>query len=111
MECLIELREKCKIPMKAMQNMQICYECAAEKPDQLEHTLPIASTVTSPLHNDVHQTQAAVASVNHGLLTYQLKHEGMKGEELFAHMISRFKESHNWKGNKFNVSGVIGKIP
>jgi hypothetical protein len=37
---------------------------------------------------------------------YQLKPEGMKGEELFAHMI-RFRESHNWKGNEFDESDVM----
>jgi hypothetical protein len=30
----------------------------------------------------------------------------MKGEELFAHMIN-FRESRNWKGNKFDVSDVM----
>lgn len=107
MECLIELKEECRIPMKDMQNMRVCYECAKEKPDHLERTLPIASTLTSPLLNeDVHQAQAAVASVDHGLVTYQLKPEGMKGEELLSHMI-RFRESRNWRGGKFDVSDVM----
>jgi hypothetical protein len=70
MECLIELGESCKIPTKDMQNMRVCYECAKEMPDHLERTLPIESTWTSPLNEDVHQAQAAVASVNIGLVTY-----------------------------------------
>jgi hypothetical protein len=106
MECLIELRELCKIPTKDMQNMRVCYECSKETPDHLQRTLPIESTCTSPLNEDVHQAQAAVASVNAGLVTYQLKPEGMKGEELFAHMIW-FRESRNWKGEEFDVSDVM----
>jgi hypothetical protein len=37
---------------------------------------------------------------------YQLKPEGMKGGELFAHMI-RFKESHNWKDDEFDISDLM----
>ena len=60
-----------------------------------------------PPQEDVARAQAAVASANHGLLTYQLKPEGMKGEELFAHMI-QFRENHNWnKGKEFDSSGVM----
>jgi hypothetical protein len=77
MECLIELRQTCRIPTKDLQNLRVCYECAKEKP---ERTLPIASISMSPLHDDVHQAQAAVASVIHSLLAYQLKPEGMKCE-------------------------------
>jgi hypothetical protein len=57
MECLIELQEVCKIPTKDMQNMQVCYKCAKEKPNHLECTLPaIASPSTAimpPHHDDV----------------------------------------------------------
>jgi hypothetical protein len=90
MECFIELQEVCKIPTKDMQNMQVCYKCAKEKP-HLEYTLPAMpspSTAIMPPHNDVAQAQATVArSANHGLHTYQLKPEGMKGEKVFARMI------------------------
>jgi hypothetical protein len=60
----------------------------------------------SILNEDGHQAQAAVASVNDGLVIYQLKPEGMKGEELVAHMI-RFRESRNWEGDEFNVSDMM----
>ena len=51
--------------------------------------------------------KATVTSVNHGLHTYQLKPEGMKGDELFAHMI-QFRENRNWsKDKKFDSSGVM----
>jgi hypothetical protein len=96
MKCLIELRDKCKIATKDMQNMRVCYECTKEKPDQLDRTLPIASASMPPQHDDVRQAQAVVANASAGLITYQLKPEGMKGEELFAHMI-QFRENHNWK--------------
>jgi hypothetical protein len=61
---------------------------------------------TSPVKEGIYQAQAAVASVKAGLVTYQLKPEGMKGEELFAHMI-RFRESRNWKGDELDVSDVM----
>ena len=112
MECFLELRKTCNIPTKDMQNMRVCYECAKEKPNHLEHTLPVLASVSTdstalPLQEDVARVQAAVASANHGLLTYQLKPEGMKGGELFAHMI-QFRENHNWnKGKEFDSSGVM----
>jgi hypothetical protein len=40
------------------------------------------------------------------MVTYQLKPEGMKSEEQFAHII-RFRESRNWKGDEFDVSDVM----
>jgi hypothetical protein len=110
MECLIELRQVCKITTKDMQNMRVCYECAKETPNHLERTLPelaSASTAQVPPQDDVARAEAASASADHGLRTYQLKPEGMKGEELFAHMI-QFRENRNWnKGKKFDSSGVM----
>ena len=93
---------------------KICKTCkySKEKPNHLERTLPALASVSTdstalPLQEDVARAQAAVASANHGLLTYQLKPEGMKGGELFAHMI-QFRENHNWnKGKEFDSSGVM----
>ena len=60
-----------------------------------------------PPHDVVARVQAPVASDDHGLHTYQLKPQGMKGEELFAHMI-QFRENHNWnKRKEFDFSGVM----
>jgi hypothetical protein len=60
-----------------------------------------------PPHDDVSRVRATVASADHGLHTYQLKPEGMRGEELFAHMI-QFRENHNWnKGKELDSSGVM----
>jgi hypothetical protein len=75
MVCLIELKEVCKIPTKDMLNMPVCYECAKEKPNNLECTLPAISSAFMSPHNDVGQAQATVASANHGLMLhiYQLK--------------------------------------
>ena len=103
MECLIELQEVCKIPTKDMQNMQVCYKCAKEKPNQLECTLPAMvapATAIMPPHDDVAQAQATVASsANHGLHSYQLKPEGMNGKELFTYMI-QFRENQDWNKGK-----------
>jgi hypothetical protein len=53
-----------------------------------------------PPHDAVSRAQATVTSADHGLLhTYQVKPEGMRGEELFAHMI-QFRENHNWNKGK-----------
>jgi hypothetical protein len=35
MECLLELQKTCNISTKDMQNMQVCYKCAKEKPNHL----------------------------------------------------------------------------
>ena len=58
-------------------------------------------------HGAVSRAQATVTSADHGLHTYQVKPEGMRGEELFAHMI-QFRENHNWnKGKELDSSGVM----
>ena len=97
MECFLELRKTCNIPTKDMQNMRVCYECAKEKSNHLERTLPeLASgsrdSTALPLQEDVARAEAS-------LRTYQVKPEGMKGGELLAQMI-QFGENHNWNKGK-----------
>jgi hypothetical protein len=44
-DCLKELRDVCSIPIKDMQHLRVCIECAKEHAKQLDRDAPDADTI------------------------------------------------------------------
>jgi hypothetical protein len=87
--CIRQIRQVCSIPMKDMQNMRLCMECAWEHPSQLEMEQPIALNNPSEVAVEVDQAQAAVVDASNGVKWFQLKSPGMQGRELLDHMFAQ----------------------
>ena len=66
----------------------MCYDCAKEYPERIEHDPPSDDTVKVKEHNEeVAESHKNLTDINKGLISFQLKPAGVKGEDLFKHMI------------------------
>ena len=72
--------------MADMQHIRICYEAAKKNPEHLQMTAPSLLTPESMVAPEVATVAAAQKPVTHGLRSFQLKPEGLKGMELLNHM-------------------------
>ena len=94
-KCLNELKKHHNIPMKDLQNIRICVECADENPDHLERNCDGNNATNVEGQNEIFNNDDSGYNkkINEGLKTFQLKPKGLKREDLFEHMI-RFREIH-----------------
>ena len=64
-------------------------ECASEEPAHLERGVPTASEVVAASSNsELEAVEASTKGLNDGLNCFLVKPPGLKGRELFAHMVN-----------------------
>ena len=87
--CLLELYEKCFIATKEFHSICVCVECSSKEPAHLERGVPMASElVISAASNTVlGAVEASTKGINDGLNFFLVKPPGLKGKEVFAHMV------------------------
>ena len=102
-QCLNGLRKTHNIPIKDMQNIRVCVECAEGNPDHLEQSgiEKIATSATGEKYEEEEieetmKSRAIKSNINNGLVNFQLKPKGLTNKELFKHMIW-FREIHATK--------------
>jgi hypothetical protein len=67
----------------------VCVECASEEPSHLERGVPTESEVVAAAINpEIEAVQASTKGINDGLNCFLVKPPGLKGKELFAHMVA-----------------------
>ena len=89
-ECVKELHEQCKVPYSDMQSLQMCIQLAIENPSHLDRGIPSKTEVQAASEPCAELKQAikSQSNVTNGLSQFQLKPEGMAGEDLFNHMVT-----------------------
>jgi hypothetical protein len=90
-ECLQRLYSDFSIPFSEMQNLRVCYELAKADPSHLDRAPPDSSVVETQcqLPDEVKNAIKATTRVTEGLISFELKPAGVKGLELFDHMIKK----------------------
>ena len=86
-ECLKALRSEVNIMLSDVDGLRVALELAKVHPEHLDMAAPVVGTVGAPAP-EVAAAAAAAPSINQGLVSFQLKPPGMKGTDLFAHMIA-----------------------
>ncbi|KAJ1449690.1 hypothetical protein M885DRAFT_590330 [Pelagophyceae sp. CCMP2097] len=89
--CVKGLHTWCHVPYNDIQNLRLCYEVAKEYPEHVDMTTPLPSAVT--IAPEVAEAPEMLKPVTHGLASFHLKSEGLRGLELFEHMV-KFKKCH-----------------
>jgi hypothetical protein len=94
-DCLKELRDVCNIPIKDMQHLQVCVECAKEHAEQLDRDAPDADTIVVAKSNPdiIVAAQADLKGATYGLDSFLIKPLELKGMDLFKHL--RYKSVTN----------------
>ena len=107
-ECVLLLNSECLIGRCQLQHFLCCYGNAVNDRSQLDQSGPVALQRTNDNSNDDVsriETNARVGVVQN-LSTYQLKPEGMKGVDLFSHMIGYRELNNNFtNGSKYTIAG------
>jgi hypothetical protein len=87
-DCFKELRDVCSIPIKDMQHLRVCIECAKEHAEQLDRDAPDADTIVVAKSNPdiIVAAQADLKGATHGLDSFLIKPPGLKGMDLFKHL-------------------------
>jgi hypothetical protein len=87
-DCLKELQDVCSIPIKDMQHLQVCIECAKEHAEQLDRDAPDADTIVVAKSNPdiIVAALAALKGATHGLDSFLIKPPELKGMDLFKHL-------------------------
>ena len=97
-DCLSELQVRCNIDFNMASDFCVCYECAIQDPSHLQRDLQTVVVQQGQEKNDDEdyfdvdgfQGNVEQGALN-GLTAFQLKPEGLKGIELFEHMV-RYRE-------------------
>ena len=107
-ECVLLLDSECSIGRCQLQHFLCCYGNAVNDCSQLDRSGPVALQRTNDNSNDDVsriETNARVGVVQN-LSTYQLKPKGMKGVDLFSHMIGyRERNNNGTNGSKYTTAG------
>ena len=83
-DCVRQLKSECHIPTKDLQNLRVCIETSKQHPAHLDQTEPShAAVAVAP---EVAAAEAGLKPATHGLVNFELKPQGMTGNELFDHM-------------------------
>jgi hypothetical protein len=88
-DCLQKLYSEFSIPFADMQNLRVCYELAKTDCSHLDRGPPDATVVETQqqLPAEVKIAIKATTRVTEGLSSFELKPAGMKGLNIFDHMI------------------------
>ena len=98
-ECVRKLSgSEYSIRTKDMHSLRVCYEVAMENPDHLEREVPTKEDLerlngengTNP---EIEAAKLKTKKITHGLNSFLLKPEELKGEALLNHMI-KFRKTH-----------------
>ena len=96
-QCLKELHQQCHIPYNQMHHIRVIHECVNNtKYAGLIDIVRHANTNKVKIKKDedeVVEIKKKLVPANHSLNTYLLKPKGMKGMELFNHML-RYRGTH-----------------
>jgi hypothetical protein len=87
-QCCKDLLSRCHVAFSDQQSLRPCYEVAKEHPHHLNLGVPTTDQVESA--QEIPELGEAFASMNHvtkGLASFQLKPDGLTGENLFNHML------------------------
>jgi hypothetical protein len=87
-DCLKELRDVYSIPIKDMQHLRVCIECAKDHADQLDRDAPDADTIVIAKSNPdiIVAAQADLRGATHELDSFLIKPPWLKGMDLFKHL-------------------------
>ena len=96
-DCCRKLHHDHHIPYKDLQHVRVCYELAIEYPSHLDKGALSSAEVllAEQLPEEVKKAHETTRNINGGLDLFQLKPPGMKGIELFDHMIKHRKITGN----------------
>ena len=88
-ECVKEIQNNCHVPLKDMHNIRLIDECVTKYTGLVEWNnvnQAIPHEVESP-HAEVEQVEKLLKNANDGLSHFELKPAGLKGCDLFDHML------------------------
>ena len=88
-ECVKEIQNNCRVPLKDMHRIRLIDECVKQYTGLVEwndinHTM--LHEVESP-HAEVEQVEKIPKNENDGLSHFELNPAGLKGDDLFDHML------------------------
>ena len=88
-ECVKEIQNNCHVPLKYMHCIRLIEECIKQYTGLVEwididHAMP--HEVESP-HAEVEQVEKILKNANDGLAHFELKPSGLKGDDLFDHVL------------------------
>ena len=109
--CLLELCKKCFIATKDFNSICVCVECASKEPAHHERRVPPAFegvptasevVVAATSNTKLEAFKASTKGLNDGLNCFLVKPPGLKGKELFAHMVGvRLTNTKSTSPSKF----------
>jgi hypothetical protein len=104
-DCIIEMRNTCRIPTAMMQSIRMCLALARDNPSHLDRGAPTMEeiNVAAELPNEVEQAHRDGKTVATGLNSFVLKPPELAGEELFKHMIGFRKRNVNNEEHKISA--------
>lgn len=87
-QCCKDLLSRCRVAFADQQSLRPCYELAMQYPHHLDLGVPPPEQIARA--QNIPELDEAYASMNHvtnGLASFQLKPDGLTGEDLFNHML------------------------
>ncbi len=110
-DCIMEMRNTCRIPTANMQSIRMCLALARDNPSHLDRGAPTMEEMNAAteLPDAVEQAHRNGKTITNGLNSFLLKPPELAGEELFKHMIDFRKR--NVKNEDHKISAHLNVSP